>query len=361
MLLFYLTTCRPSFPVEGPGYLYFKPPEPHRPAFSGEIRFRPATTPEMFATGKDLAKPDGEPWGLPLFTLINTGFRPLYERLVEDGLVTQDVQQLLTSFSSSAKFRSFILGHRRSGSPPVLRSLSDPFTINLSAGEFSLFALTNTGFTHTMWPQPFRDDQNNWPRLVYKGIFPNQPVGMVLDHSPGTLRLQFERSNLPQHAGTRTVVIRVLSEVHPVECVHPDYDGWVRKPQVGELVLTPGMHGPAPLSINLDPSYLVPSRETGLINLLRLLWQSDTPYEHASIGDTVTAKPLAPPYGRVRTPSPPTCLLYSLVFYRKSSPQGGRGQYKRWIQQGSKQLARHQLISQVHQACILQAPVSVRE
>ena len=173
MLLHYLTTRRASFPAEASGYLYFKPPEPHRPAVSAEIRFRPATTPEMFATGKDLEKPDGEPWGLPLFTLFDTGFRPLYEKLVEDGLVTQDVQQALISLSSSAKFRTFILGHRRCGSPPVLHNLSDPFTIDLSTFCLSLFALTDTGFAHTMWHQPFRDDRNDY-RLVYKGIFLTQ-------------------------------------------------------------------------------------------------------------------------------------------------------------------------------------------
>ena len=174
--------------VDASGYLYFKPPEPHRPAVSGEIRFRLATTPETFTTGKDLEKPDGERWGLPLFTLINTGLRPLYEKLVEDGLVTQEMQKSLVSFSSSAKFRPFVMGHRSSGLPPVLYNLSDSFTIDLSTYRLSLFALTDTGFARTLWSPPFQDGRskivNSSGQLIYKGIFPNQQAEMGFDHPP---------------------------------------------------------------------------------------------------------------------------------------------------------------------------------
>ena len=46
---------------------------------------------------------------------------------------------------------------------------------------------------------------------------------------------RFERSTLPEHNGTRTVVVRFLKIITPVECVIPDYDGRICCPKEGEL------------------------------------------------------------------------------------------------------------------------------
>ena len=46
---------------------------------------------------------------------------------------------------------------------------------------------------------------------------------------------RFERSTLPAHDGTRTVVLRFLKIITPVKCVMPFYDGNICFPKEGEL------------------------------------------------------------------------------------------------------------------------------
>ena len=51
----------------------------------------------------------------------------------------------------------------------------------------------------------------------------------------GSALAQFERSTLPEHKGTRTVVLRLLKIISPVKCVIPLYDGHLCWPKEGEL------------------------------------------------------------------------------------------------------------------------------
>ena len=46
---------------------------------------------------------------------------------------------------------------------------------------------------------------------------------------------RFERSTLPEHKGTRTVVLRFLKIITPVKCVNPHYDELICFPKEGEL------------------------------------------------------------------------------------------------------------------------------
>ena len=59
-----------------------------------------------------------------------------------------------------------------------------------------------------------------------------------IDYSHGFLGsalIRFERSTLPEHEGTRTIVIRFLKIITPVKCVIPNYDGHICCPKEGEL------------------------------------------------------------------------------------------------------------------------------
>jgi hypothetical protein len=47
--------------------------------------------------------------------------------------------------------------------------------------------------------------------------------------------VRFERSTLPDHIGTRTVVLRFLKIITAVKCVIPLYDGSIVPPEEGEL------------------------------------------------------------------------------------------------------------------------------
>jgi hypothetical protein len=53
----------------------------------------------------------------------------------------------------------------------------------------------------------------------------------------GSALVRFERSTLPNHKGTRTVVLRFLKIITPVKCVVPHYDEYIYCPlaKEGEL------------------------------------------------------------------------------------------------------------------------------
>ena len=53
----------------------------------------------------------------------------------------------------------------------------------------------------------------------------------------GSALARFERSlaTLPDHEGTRTVVLRFLKMITSVKCVIPNYDGYIVPPKEGEL------------------------------------------------------------------------------------------------------------------------------
>lgn len=52
----------------------------------------------------------------------------------------------------------------------------------------------------------------------------------------GSVSVRFELSDLPEHAGTPTLVIRVLKLLEPVKHLIPGYDGSVMVPEEGALV-----------------------------------------------------------------------------------------------------------------------------
>ena len=85
----------------------------------------------------------------------------------------------------------------------------------------------------------------------------------------GSALVRFERSTLPDHKGTRTIVLRFLKIITPVKCVIPLYDGYIVRPKEGELYrkLTKAKDlSPPPWSANIDKS--VPLRG------LQLLWDT---------------------------------------------------------------------------------------
>jgi hypothetical protein len=55
------------------------------------------------------------------------------------------------------------------------------------------------------------------------------------NESVGSALARFERSTLPAHKGTRTVVLRILKIITPVKCVVSLYDGYIVSPEEGKL------------------------------------------------------------------------------------------------------------------------------
>jgi hypothetical protein len=84
---------------------------------------------------------------------------------------------------------------------------------------------------------------------------------------------QFERSTLPEHKGTRTVVLRIFKIITPVKCVIPFYNSHIALPEEGELHRKNGKYDTA----KLDPpvwSADIDKRKGSMIRGLQLLWDA---------------------------------------------------------------------------------------
>ena len=87
----------------------------------------------------------------------------------------------------------------------------------------------------------------------------------------GSALARFERSTLPDHEGTRTVVLRFLKIITPVKCVIPLYDGYVCCPKEGEL------YRKSRSTLKMDQSVWsidIDKPKGAMIRGLRLLWDT---------------------------------------------------------------------------------------
>ena len=88
--------------------------------------------------------------------------------------------------------------------------------------------------------------------------------------SVGRALVRFERSTLPHHKGTRTVVLRFLKIITPVKCVVPHYDDYLVPPKEGELYRRSrkavDMLNPPAWSANID--------KRAALRGLQLLWDA---------------------------------------------------------------------------------------
>ena len=89
---FYIDEGDSPPPANTTGYFYFRPAEANRPRVSGGLRFRICPPNGDFATGKDLTRADGTVCEVPTVTLTQSRSRPLFDKAVEDGFISQDIQ-----------------------------------------------------------------------------------------------------------------------------------------------------------------------------------------------------------------------------------------------------------------------------
>lgn len=82
---------------------------------------------------------------------------------------------------------------------------------------------------------------------------------------------RFERSTLPEHKGTRTVVLRFIKIITPPKCEIPHYDGKIAPPKEGELhQKTPIYPKNAPVS----KVWSLDIEENAMARGLQLLWDT---------------------------------------------------------------------------------------
>jgi hypothetical protein len=85
--------------------------------------------------------------------------------------------------------------------------------------------------------------------------------------------VRFERSTLPDHRGTRTVVLRFLKIITPLKCVIPLYDGYIMPPKEGDLhrksrkAIDSLKSNPPVWSLDID-------KKGAMVRALQLLWDA---------------------------------------------------------------------------------------
>ncbi|KAI0265326.1 hypothetical protein BC834DRAFT_181335 [Gloeopeniophorella convolvens] len=172
------------FPSGARGFLYYAR-DPGL-AEGGQVRFRIVATPEgAFEEGQDLLLRNGMPWHIPPGLLPRAPNVGLARLLLRDELVTRE---------QVAAWESYPQKLRHS---PVVTRFGQPFTPSLSTSMLVIWVRTSTHdrVCHLRL----------WLSLARHSF--TRGVGTVC----------LEPSSLPEHAGKRIVVIRVLELLEPVE------------------------------------------------------------------------------------------------------------------------------------------------
>ena len=92
----------------------------------------------------------------------------------------------------------------------------------------------------------------------------------------GSILAQFERLTLPDHKGTRAIVLRFLRILTPVKCVFPLYDNYLCYPKEGELYQKTFTRTVKVWSYNVDePGHHSLTSDTSIKRQsLKLLWDT---------------------------------------------------------------------------------------
>jgi len=226
------------FPEGTRGFLYYNSPKAGVPPAAGDLRFRlmPGNTPASFAEGSNLQLETGLPWSIPLLTMVERSgsvregrhYQSIRQLLLDDGLVTPALLETCASMLNTND------RHPKRCSR-IIHSFGQLFHIRFDATEFYFFTLSMNQLQHKIYRGFYQD-----------GITRNIPYS-------GSALCCFERSNLPQHKGTRTAVIRIVKIISPVTCLRPGCKGLVPLPVEGELIRRKyKRRGIQPLSFNVD-------------------------------------------------------------------------------------------------------------
>jgi hypothetical protein len=159
--LFYDSESPLAYPYIKPFLYYFTPPDKPRIAAELRLRITPSIDPASFESGYDLLKVDGQPWSRPLFMLPKLYIR-LYEKLREDQLVPDDLDAVLSTFTSIApKFRR----------SQFLYTFDDTFIVDFSCYQQDLYAITEQGMEMVRIMAIFCDRRLGVRTMPYTGTF----------------------------------------------------------------------------------------------------------------------------------------------------------------------------------------------
>ena len=266
---------RHPFPPGTNAFLYYFI-APEKPRIAGELRLRVVSSNDhtSFENGSDLLLTNGRVWSRPLYGL-SKHILPLYEKLREEQFIPDDLHAALSNLP---------LGHLRYRRSHFLHKLNDTFVVDFCrTNKLPFFVITEQGVERISFHgQFFSDEREIWRDHPYTGtytvtIFRFSNIDCFHEFT-GSALARFERSTLPDHNGTRTVVLRFLKIITPVKCVVSFYDGNICFPKEGELyrrnrsrrkaLSKSDLDNPPVWSANIDES------KGRMLPGLRLLWDS---------------------------------------------------------------------------------------
>jgi hypothetical protein len=253
------------FPPDTKAFLYYSTP-PERLRISGELRLRVTSCddPASFDSGSDLMKPNGQPWSRPVFFLPRY-YKALYGKLREERLVSDDLDAVLSTFTPKLP---------KYNQSQLLYTFNDTFIVDFMSCGHLLTVITEQGMETLQFTGPTYESRGRRIITPYTGAYTNHRPGLtiLINLSVGSALARFERSTLPEHKGTRHVVLRFVKMITPVNCVIPLYDGYIAQPEEGELhrkypKIPKSLHPPV-WSVNIDNPKGV------MVRGLRLLWDT---------------------------------------------------------------------------------------
>ena len=216
------------YPPDMKAFLYYTT-LPGRPRIGGELRLRVTSRddPTSFESGYDLLSLNGQPWSRPLVMLSGySSYFPLYKKLKNDGLVSNDLDTIVSTFPRSSSM--YCRGQQ-------LYTLNDTFMVDFHREDLQFTIVTEQGVETLDFTKPFLDNRVA-SFAPYTGAYIQITVWIDdSNETVGSALARLERSTLPEHKGTRTVVLRFLQLITPLKCVIPLYDGYVGLPKEGEL------------------------------------------------------------------------------------------------------------------------------
>ena len=163
------------YPPDIKAFLYYFT-SPEKPRIAGELRLRVTSSddPESFGSGCDLLRSKGQPWSRPLYVLRNH-YMTLYEKLREERLVQDDLDEVLSTFPRSWP---------RYNAGQQLYSMNDTFIIDFSICRPSFLVITEQGVDSvliTHWQPLFEDRRGAWMGSPYTGAYTNHHLSILLD------------------------------------------------------------------------------------------------------------------------------------------------------------------------------------
>jgi hypothetical protein len=254
---YYTGTDRTPFPPGSRGFFYYDTHMSNTPAEAGEVRFRVTSgnDPTSFSPGVDLLWPNGTPWRIPLLLIArgaSTGkaggrmYEPLRQILMKHGLVTPALLKKCDTMNE--------VGHGARPSSRIIYSLGHLFSVNFHQHGLR-FLCPHDGTGQRIYLQHMFSDRSKPKTIIpYHGkrrllftrgfvTYPLAPTGSAL--------CCFERSSLPAHRESRTIVMRIVRMTSPVRFSIPGYKGYRPIPKEGELVMT---RIDVPWSLDVDKS-----------------------------------------------------------------------------------------------------------